>query len=196
MPAIYLASASPRRAELLAQIGVAFEVLRLDDGGIDEAPRGREAPATYVRRLAIEKARAGAAAARARGLPPRPVLGADTTVCLGRAILGKPGDAPDPRRAAARMLRLLSGRTHRVLTAVAVARDARVQAAVSESRVTFRRLTAAEIAAYVATGEPLDKAGGYAIQGRAAVFAARLSGSYSGVMGLPLCETAALLGRR
>lgn len=190
---IYLASASPRRAELLPLIGVAFEVLHLLDFAVDESVHGREAPALYVKRLALAKARAGVRAMRARGLPVRPVLGADTTVCIGREILGKPGDAAVPALEAARMLRLLSGRTHRVLTAVALVVGRRQQVVLSTSRVRFRHLTRAEIAAYVATGEPLDKAGGYAIQGAAAAFVSHLAGSYSGVMGLPLFETAQLL---
>ena len=193
LPAIYLASASPRRAELLPLIGVCFEVLRLREFQVDESVRGREAPARYVRRLALDKARAGVAAMRSAGLPVRPVLGADTTVCLGRDILGKPVDEADPARAAARMLGLLSGRTHRVLTAVAVVAGRRERVALSDSKVTFRALTRAEIAVYVAGGEPLDKAGAYAIQGGAAAFACHLAGSYSGVMGLPLFETAQLL---
>lgn len=190
---IYLASASPRRAELLPLIGVAFEVLHLLDFAVDESVHGREAPALYVKRLALAKARAGVRAMRARGLPVRPVLGADTTVCIGREILGKPGDAAVPALEVARMLRLLSGRTHRVLTAVALVVGRRQQVVLSTSRVRFRHLTRAEIAAYVATGEPLDKAGGYAIQGAAAAFVSHLAGSYSGVMGLPLFETAQLL---
>lgn len=190
---IYLASASPRRAALLPLIGVTFEVLSLDDFAVDEAVHGREAPARYVKRLALAKARAGMRAVRARGLPLRAVLGADTTVCLGREILGKPGDAAVPAMEAARMLRLLSGRTHRVLTAVALVGGGRERLMLSDSRVHFRHLTRAEIAAYVATREPLDKAGGYAIQGGAAAFVSHLSGSYSGVMGLPLFETAQLL---
>ena len=192
-PAIYLASASPRRAELLPAIDVRFDVLDLDGFAVDEAVRGREAPATYVKRLAFAKARAGARAVAARGLPPRPVLGADTTVCIGREILGKPGDTREPAREATRMLRLLSGRTHRVLTAVALAGIRREQVVLSVSRVTFKSLSRAEIAAYVASGEPFDKAGAYAIQGGAAAFVRHLSGSHSGVMGLPLFETAALL---
>jgi septum formation protein len=192
-PPIYLASASPRRAELLPLIGVAFEVLHLRDFTVDESVRGREAPAADVKRLALAKAQAGVMAMRARGMAPRPVLGADTTVCVGREILGKPADAADPTREAARMLGLLSGRTHRVLTAVALAGTRGARVVLSDSRVTFRALTRAEIASYVATGEPLDKAGAYAIQGGAAAFASHLSGSYSGVMGLPLFETAALL---
>ncbi|HEX4329498.1 MAG TPA: Maf family protein [Burkholderiales bacterium] len=194
MPKIYLASASPRRAELLPLIGVEFEVLKLGEFSVDEAVHGREAPATYVQRLAREKAQAGVRAIAARGLAARPVLGADTTVCVGREILGKPGDAADREAEAARMLRLLSGRTHRVLTAVALATPKSVRVALSDSRVTFRRLTRAEISAYIATGEPFDKAGGYGIQGPAAAFVSHLSGSYTGVMGLPLFETAQLLG--
>jgi septum formation protein len=190
---IYLASASPRRAELLPLIGVAFEVLHLRDFTVDESVHGREAPAAYVKRLALAKAQAGVLAMRTRGMAPRPVLGADTTVCIGREILGKPADAADPAREAARMLTLLSGRTHRVLTAVALAGPRGARVVLSDSRVTFRVLKRAEIAAYVATGEPLDKAGAYAIQGGAAAFARHLSGSYSGVMGLPLHETRLLL---
>lgn len=190
---IYLASASPRRAELLPLIGVAFEVLPLGDFAVDETVHGREAPARYVKRLALAKARAGARAMQAHRLQLRPVLGADTTVCIGREILGKPGDAAAPALEAARMLRLLSGRTHRVLTAVALVAPGHERVVLSDSRVRFRHLTRAEIAAYVATGEPLDKAGGYAIQGAAAAFVSHLSGSYSGVMGLPLFETAQLL---
>jgi len=192
---IYLASASPRRAELLPLIGVRFEVLKLGEFGVDEAVHGREAPATYVQRLAKEKAMAGVRAVAARGLAPQPVLGADTTVCIGREILGKPGDAKDREAEAARMLRLLSGRTHRVLTAVALATPKKAKVVLSDSRVTFRTLSRADIAAYIATGEPFDKAGGYGIQGPAAAFVSHLSGSYTGVMGLPLFETAALLHR-
>ena len=179
--------------ELLPSIGVEFEVLPLGEFAVDEAVHGREAPARYVKRLALAKARAGVQAMQVRGLPARPVLGADTTVCIGREILGKPGDAARPALEAARMLRLLSGRTHRVLTAVALATGRRERVLWSDSRVRFRHLSAAEIATYVATGEPLDKAGGYAIQGGAAAFVSHLAGSYSGVMGLPLFETAQLL---
>lgn len=193
LPAIYLASASPRRAELLPLIGVSFEVLRLRDFSVDESVRGREAPVAYVKRLALAKARAGVGAMRSRGMAARPVLGADTTVCVGREILGKPADVANPAAEAARMLRLLSGRTHRVLTAVAVVSGSRERVALSDSKVTFRTLSRGEIAAYVAGGEPLDKAGAYAIQGGAAAFASHLAGSYTGVMGLPLFETAQLL---
>jgi septum formation protein len=177
-PAVYLASASPRRAELLPLIGVSFEVLSLGDFSVDESVHGREAPAAYVKRLALEKARAGVAAMQSRRLVARPVLGADTTVCVGREILGKPAD-----------------RTHRVLTAVALVAGRRERVVLSDSKVTFRPLTRAEIAAYVASGESLDKAGAYAIQGGAAAFARHLAGSYTGVMGLPLFETAQLLHR-
>ena len=189
LPKIYLASASPRRAELLTQIGVDFDVLRLGKPGVDESVRGREAPLVYVKRLAHAKAAAGVQAMRAQQLPARPVLAADTTVCLGRTILGKPADAADARR----MLGLLSGRTHRVLTAIALARGTSVRLAVSDSRVTFAALTRRAIDAYIATGEPFDKAGAYGIQGVAGTFVAHLSGSFSGVMGLPVHETSVLL---
>ena len=188
-PKIYLASASPRRAELLTQIGVSFDVLRLGQLTVDESLRGREAPLAYVKRLARAKALAGVEAMRAQGRAARPVLAADTTVCLGRTILGKPEDAADARR----MLAWLSGKTHRVLTAIALARGGGVSVAVSDSRVTFAHLQPREIAAYIATGEPFDKAGAYGIQGRAGTFVTRLVGSYSGVMGLPVHEFALLL---
>ena len=188
-PKIYLASASPRRAELLTQIGVGFDLLHLGELTVDEAVHGRETQLAYVKRLARAKAAAGVQALRTQGLSPRPLLAADTTVCLGRTILGKPEDAADARR----MLTLLSGQTHRVLTAIALARGARISVAVSDSRVTFARLSRREIEAYVASGEPFDKAGGYGIQGRAAAFVSHLSGSFSGVMGLPVHETALLL---
>ncbi len=190
-PKIYLASASPRRAELLTQIGVAFDVLRLGEFAVDEAVRAREAPLAYVKRLALAKAAAGVRALRAQKLPPRPLLAADTTVCMGRTILGKPDDAADARR----MLTLLSGKTHRVLTAIALAHGARIAIAVSDSRVTFADLSRREIDAYIASGEPFDKAGAYGIQGRAGAFVSHLTGSFSGVMGLPVHETATLLGR-
>ena len=190
-PKIYLASASPRRAELLTQIGVVFDVLRLGEFAVDEAVREREAPLAYVKRLALAKAAAGGLALRAQKLPPRPLLAADTTVCIGRTILGKPENAADARR----MLALLSGKTHRVLTAIALAHGARISIAVSDSRVTLAHLSRREIDAYIASGEPFDKAGAYGIQGRAAAFVSHLTGSFSGVMGLPVHETAALLGR-
>jgi septum formation protein len=182
---LYLASASPRRGELLAQIGVRFQVLR---ASVDESRLPDEAPAAYVARVARLKADAGwklrPAAATA------PVLAADTAVVLEGTTLGKPLDSHDGER----MLRQLSGRTHEVLTAVAVTTTRGLLARVSRSEVTFRSISPAEARDYWATGEPRDKAGGYAIQGRAAVFVADLKGSYSGVMGLPLFETAELLG--
>jgi septum formation protein len=180
---VHLASRSPRRRELLAQIGVDFSLV---DVQVDETPLPGEAPAGYVLRLAQAKARAGAAST-----PGALVLGADTAVVLDDAILGKPADAAEADSFIAR----LSGRRHQVLTAVALAGTAR-GSALNESHVWFRRVDAAERAAYVATGEPLDKAGGYAIQGRAAVFVERLEGSYSGVMGLPLFEVHGLLRGR
>jgi septum formation protein len=184
LPEIYLASQSPRRRELLDQIGVAYEVLAVE---VDEQCRDNESADDYVRRIARDKAHSGW-----RQLPParrRPVLGADTAVVSGAGdILGKPRD----REHALHMLQQLSGHTHAVLTAVALAGvDGPVP--VSRSAVTFRTLTPAECAAYWETGEPVGKAGGYAIQGHAAVFIRHIEGSYSGVMGLPLFETAELL---
>jgi septum formation protein len=181
---VYLASASPRRRELLRQIGVSF---RLIGAELDETPMAGEAPAGYVSRLALAKADAGWQ--RSRDFGDAPVLAADTAVVLDGRILGKPQDKTD----AATMLLELSGRTHQVLTAVAVRSAAGNEIKISESLVAFRPVDAAEAAAYWNTGEPRDKAGGYAIQGYAAVFIADLKGSYSGVMGLPLFETAALL---
>ncbi len=178
---IYLASGSPRRRELLGQIGVPFEVIR---AGVDESVRGGEAAGDYVRRLAAAKADAGW-----RTKDDAPVLAADTTVLLEGTILGKPQDPQE----AARMLLLLSGRTHEVLTAVALRSKRGIEVRVSHSLVTLRSIGSAEAAAYWDTGEPRDKAGAYAIQGCAAVFVAELRGSYSGVMGLPLFETAELL---
>ncbi len=189
---IYLASQSPRRRQLLEQLGVAHELL-LPEPGEDaesiEAVVGREAPATYVQRVTGLKLDAAVARLKARGLPDAPVLCSDTTVALGRAIYGKPGDADD----AVRMLRELSGRTHRVLTAVAVQRGRKRRLVLSTSQVTFAPLSLREVRAYVATGEPMGKAGAYAVQGRAAAFITRLAGSYSGIMGLPMHETAQLL---
>jgi septum formation protein len=181
-PDVYLASTSPRRHELLAQIGVRFAVLPVD---INEQHMPGEAPPDYVTRLALAKARAGRALLEAGDTCP--VLGADTTVVVGDTIMGKPRDREDTLA----MLQRLSGRSHRVISAVALA-GAREAARVSTSNVTFRTLTAAECQAYWETGEPQDKAGGYAIKGRAAQFVERLEGSYSGVMGLPLYETAEL----
>jgi septum formation protein len=195
-PALYLASKSPRRQELLRQLGVEFEELLLREApgrrrDLVEAPRREETPLDYVKRIARAKATVGWHRMLRRGLPPRPVLGADTEVVLDGTVFGKPEDAQD----AVRMLTLLSGHTHAVITAVAVAWQKQVIRAVSTSDVSFRKLSREEIENYVATGEPFDKAGGYAIQGRAAAFVSHLEGSYSGVMGLPLCETADILAR-
>ena len=180
---LVLASGSPRRLQLLASLGLECEVSPVD---IDETPRPGEAPADYARRLAAEKA----AVAVTRQAPGRLVLAADTVVAIGAEILGKPVDPAD----AVRMLRRLSGRSHAVHTAVAASRDGATSLRLASSEVTFRTLRSHEIDAYVATGEPLDKAGAYGIQGLAAIFVTRLCGSYSAVVGLPLCETAELLG--
>ena len=181
---VYLASGSPRRRELLQQIGVPFRVVGT---AVDEAVRAGEVPAAYVERLAADKADAGWA--RSRDEADVPVLAADTAVVLGGEVLGKPADRQD----AERMLRQLSGRTHEVFTAIALLTAGGLESRISRSEVTFRNLAAEEIQDYWETGEPADKAGAYAIQGRAAVFIADLRGSYSGVMGLPLFETAELL---
>lgn len=183
---IYLASRSPRRGELLRQIGVDFEVLPAD---VDESVRDGEAPEHYVLRLAREKARVCTHNIRAGGRPMRPVLAADTTVCADGEILGKPESDDD----AMAMLQRMSDRWHTVLTAVAMAHDDRVEVALSSTQVEMAPLSMAEIAAYVASGEPRDKAGSYGIQGLAGTFIRRIEGSYSGVMGLPLYETAQLL---
>lgn len=191
---IYLASQSPRRRQLLEQIGVRHELLLPaphEDTEALEAVRPGEAPATYVQRVTDLKLEAALARRRERGLPEAPVLCSDTTVAMGRTICGKPADEADARR----MLRELSGATHRVLTAVAIQQGRRRLTALSESRVTFAPLTAAQIRAYADSGEPMGKAGAYAVQGHAAVFIARISGSYSGIMGLPVFETAGLLRR-
>lgn len=186
MPAdfVFLASASPRRLELLRQIGIACRVLPVS---VDESVQPPERPAEYVRRLAQLKAEAGW---KVQNAPQAVVLGADTSVVLGEEILGKPRDAEE----GAAMLLKLSGRTHQVLTAVAVRTAAGSEGRLSRSEVTFRAIGRAEARAYWETGEPQDKAGGYAVQGLGAVFIAHLNGSFSGVMGLPLFETAALLG--
>lgn len=191
---VYLASQSPRRSQLLEQIGVAHDLL-LPEAGENaeelEAFIAGETPAHYVVRVTDLKLDAALARRKRRGLPAAPVLCADTTVALGRRILGKPADPAQ----AADMLRQLAGRSHRVLTAVAVAsasgRQRRV--ALNVSRVVFGPLTATEIRAYVASGEPMGKAGAYAVQGRAAAFIREIQGSHSGIMGLPLFETAQLL---
>ena len=191
-PFIYLASQSPRRRQLLAQLGLAHELLLPgddEDAEAIEAVLPGEAPSHYVRRVTGLKLDAALARRARRGLPPAPVLCADTTVAMGRRIYGKPADAAD----AARMLAELAGHTHRVLTAVAVGTARRRLEALSDSRVSFEPMTRAQIARYVATGEPLGKAGAYAIQGRAAMHVTRIAGSYSGIMGLPMHETAQLL---
>ena len=185
---IYLASRSPRRRELLGQIGVRFEVMELD---VDEAVLEGEAPRAYVERVARAKAEAGWRRVEQDNLSRAPVLGADTTVAVDGRILGKPAD----QREAAAMLGALSGRLHEVLTALVVRFGARADSALSISEVRFKPLSSEEIAAYVASGEWRDKAGGYGIQGRAARFVAGLRGSFSGVVGLPLYETAQLLER-
>ena len=189
---IYLASQSPRRAQLLEQLGVTHRLLLADadeDTEALEATRAREAPATYVQRVTALKLDAAVARRERQGLPAAPILCADTTVALGAQILGKPEDAKDARR----MLRLLSGSTHRVLTAIALQHGRQRHAALSVSRVRFAPLTPRQIDAYVASGEPLGKAGAYAVQGRAAAMIEHISGSYSGIMGLPMYETARLL---
>jgi septum formation protein len=189
---IYLASQSPRRRQLLEQLGVRHELLLPDaeeDAESLEAVLRNEAPATYVQRVTGLKLDAAVARMKRRKLPPAPILCSDTTVAMGRVIYGKPGDAKD----AVRMLSGLSGGTHRVLTAVAVQAGRRRFEALSTSRVSFDELAPAEIRRYVASGEPMGKAGAYAVQGRVAMHISRIDGSYSGIMGLPLRETALLL---
>jgi septum formation protein len=189
---IYLASQSPRRSQLLTQLGIAHELLlpgAEEDAEALEAVLPGEAPKAYVQRVTQLKLTAALVRLRQRGLPQAPVLCSDTTVALGRTIYGKPEDAAD----ADRMLRALSGRTHRVITAVALGWGTRHLTASSESRVSFTTLSEADISAYIASGEPMGKAGAYAVQGRAAAFISKINGSYSGIMGLPLFETAQLL---
>jgi septum formation protein len=189
---VYLASASPRRQQLLQQIGVDFRLLLADadeDAEALEALRCDEKPETYVQRVTRLKLAAARRRLDARGLQPAPILCADTTVALQRRILGKPVDACEARA----MLRALAGRTHRVLTAVALRDGRRTHAALSVSRVRFGAMPDEAIAAYVAGGEPFGKAGAYAVQGTAAAWIERIDGSHSGIMGLPLYETAALL---
>jgi len=193
---IYLASRSPRRRELLAQIGVRFQVLMFrdrpeTDAELDEAVLVGEAPRVYVERVARAKAHAGWKRIEQRNLPRAAVLAADTTVAVDGRVLGKPAD----RREAADMLAALSGRSHEVLSAIVLKYEAQLECAVSVSEVEFRTLSKDDIRQYVATGECEDKAGAYAIQGRAAQFVVALHGSFSGVMGLPLYETAQLLER-
>lgn len=181
MPSIILASASPRRAELLQQIGLNFSVRPAD---IDETPEPDETPEQYVERLAREKALAVAGSS-----PECLVLGSDTSVVLDGRILGKPTDPVDARETLSR----LSGASHQVMTAVALAADGQCQSVLIITEVSFRQLSSAEIEAYVASGEPMDKAGSYGIQGLGGIFVNELRGSYSAVVGLPLQETAALL---
>ena len=182
---IYLASASPRRRELLEQIGVDYQLLSVD---VDETSHDAEVAEDYVQRLALAKANAGWQAVVSEGRAVKPVLAADTSVVVDGQILGKPRD----RAEGLAMLQLLSGRCHRVMTAVALVGD-KSDVMLSISDVSFRVVTQQECQAYWVTGEPVDKAGGYAVQGRAAQFICHLRGSYSGVMGLPLYETAELL---
>lgn len=191
---IYLASRSPRRRELLKQIGVNFELLLLREdprrgGDIDETPLPDEPPDAYALRVAGAKAEVAARHLTQRSLPQNPVLAADTIVVLEGRILGKPVDVGH----AIQMLQTLSGREHKVITAIAMARREQIETRISVSAVQFRELSDLEIRRYVTSGEPLDKAGAYAIQGRAAAFITRIEGSYSGIMGLPLAETAELL---
>jgi septum formation protein len=193
---IYLASSSPRRRELLHQIGVDHEVMLLRvkpprTRDVSEDPLEGEKPRDYVMRVCREKAETGWNRVIARKLPLRGVLAADTTVCLGDDILGTPADAAE----AARFLARLSGREHQVLTAVALKHEDRIESLLSATMVRFRALEKAEIEQYAASGEPLDKAGAYGIQGHAAAWIEEIRGSYSGVMGLPLYETALLLQR-
>jgi septum formation protein len=195
-PRIYLASRSPRRRELLKQLGVSFEVLLLREhsarvADVNEELKPGESPDRYVERVCRTKAEVGWLRVLQRSLPRLPVLAADTTVCIGDQVFGKPVG----RDGAIAMLRALSGQEHRVLTAIAVAAESGVDLIVNENLVRFRELTEPEIVQYVETGEPMDKAGGYAIQGRAAAFIPAILGSYTGVMGLPLFETAQLLSK-
>ena len=196
MPFIYLASQSPRRSQLLDQIGIPHHILVADaaENAIEDAESleialKNEVPKAYVMRVTGLKLDAAVARMKKRGLAAAPVLCADTTVAMGRVIYAKPENAAD----AARMLAELSGKTHRVLTAVAMAHGRKRVSLLSESKVTFATMTKAQIANYVATGEPLGKAGSYGVQGMAAGLIERISGSYSGIMGLPLFETTQLL---
>ena len=191
-PFVYLASQSPRRRQLLEQLGVAYELLLPDadeDAEALEAALRREAPLAYVQRVTQLKLDAALARLKKRGLPAAPVLCSDTTVALGREILGKPQDDAD----AVRILQALSGNTHRVLTAVALGTEQQREQAVSISKVTFAAMSDAQIQAYVDSGEPMGKAGAYGVQGRVAAHIAHISGSYSGIMGLPMFETNTLL---
>ena len=193
-PRSYLASKSPRRRELLTQIGVRFDLMLFrgsprEDSATDESPLPGEVPEVYARRVAAEKARHGAHLIALRRLAPRPVLAADTTLDVDGEIVGKPSDEAE----ATAILERLSGRTHRVITAVALADGERFECVAQTSEVRFRALEADEIRRYVMSGEPMDKAGAYGIQGKAGLFVEEIRGSYSGIAGLPLCETALLL---
>ena len=195
-PRIYLASRSPRRRELLSQIGVRFELLMFrgvprEDPDVDEAVLPDETPEDYVVRVTLAKAQAGVRRIRERHLIPHPVLAADTTVEIDGSVIGKPVHEAD----AVAILQRLSDRVHRVLTAVALSYEGHTEHLLNASEVRFRSLGQDEIRRYVASGEPLDKAGAYGIQGRAAVFIEEIKGSYTGIMGLPLYETALLLRR-
>ena len=195
-PRLYLASRSPRRRELLTQMGILFDTLAFrspprQDDDVDETAHDGEAALVYVERVARLKAEHGWRTVEMRRLMPQLVLAADTTLEFQGEIIGKPTDAGDARA----ILRRLSGQTHRVLTSVAVAFEGRIESAISISDVTFGAISETEIRRYVATGEPMDKAGAYGIQGWAGMFVEHLSGSYSGVMGLPLYETGVLLKR-
>ena len=189
---VYLASQSPRRRQLLEQIGIQYELLLAspeEDSEALETVMSGELPLTYVKRVTQLKLDAAVSRMKQRGLPNAPILCADTTVALGRYILGKPEDAKD----ALRMLKMLSGQTHRVLTAVAVASNRKRAICVSVSQVTFAPMKLSEMKSYVASGEPMGKAGAYGIQGLAASYISEIKGSYSSIMGLPLFETAQLL---
>ena len=193
-PRIYLASKSPRRRELLTQIGVRFDLMLFraaprEDAETDEIALPGEAPEIYARRVASAKALHATRLIALRKIAARPVLAADTTLDVDGEIVGKPADEAD----AAAILRRLSGRSHRVITAVALARTDTIECLASVSEVRFRQLDDDEIRRYAISGEPMDKAGAYGIQGRAAMFVAEIRGSHSGIVGLPLCETALLL---
>lgn len=195
-PRIYLASRSPRRRELLTQIGVRFELLMFrgiprEDPDVDETVLPYESPEEYVVRVTLAKAQAGVRRIRERHLISYPVLAADTTVEIDGKVIGKPEHEAD----AVAILQHLSGRTHHVLTAVVISDGGRAEHLLNVSEVRFRPLEQQEIRRYVASGEPLDKAGAYGIQGRAAIFVEEIKGSYTGIMGLPLYETAVLLRR-
>ena len=189
---VYLASQSPRRRQLLEQLGIRYELLLPDateDAEALEVVLKNEAPTAYVKRVTNLKLDAAVARLKRQQLQPAPILCSDTTVALGRIIYGKPNDEKDAKR----MLTTLSGHSHRVLTAVAVQSDRKRFDALSTSKVTFDEMTQKQINAYVSTGEPFGKAGAYAVQGRAALYITRIDGSYSGIMGLPIRETALLL---